>query len=125
MSFQKVYGDSTTNYNPSHETGYTRTPRVDVYESEAMYYLRLSIPGVKSENLVIRFVNETDLEIKGHVKPSHPQHIENLVTKEIYEGPFYRLIRFPTELLNETIQFDYSCGILNIYIEKNVNKDEN
>lgn len=122
MPSQKIYGDNTTtNSDPStdtNQTTITRTPRIDVYDSEMMYYLRLSIPGVRNKNLTIQFVNGEDLEIKGHVEPSHPQNISDLVTQEIFEGPFHRLIRFPVKVQTETIQFDYHGGILEIYIEK-------
>ncbi|MFZ3579863.1 Hsp20/alpha crystallin family protein [Virgibacillus sp. DJP39] len=128
MSLSKVYGEnSTNNYDPTNETTtekVPRTPRLDVYESETVYYLRLSIPGVKKENLTVHFKNVTDLEIQGYVKPSHPVHIDRLITQEIFEGPFYRFVRFPTTIQPESIHFDYYGGILEIFVEKNVSEGE-
>ncbi|UFU00553.1 Hsp20/alpha crystallin family protein [Radiobacillus kanasensis] len=99
-----------------------RTPRIDVYESDTDYYIRMSLPGVQKENLHVKLLNDQDLEIKGNVYSSHPDHINQLVAQEIFEGPFYRLIRFPTYIRKNSISFDYKAGILQLSIKKGVSE---
>ncbi|MFC4556860.1 Hsp20/alpha crystallin family protein [Virgibacillus kekensis] len=128
MSFQKIYGDNSTT-NHEHITqqknpGEIRTPRIDVFESDSNYYLRMSLPGVRSNNLHVQFIKDELLEIKGHVAPEPPETINHLVTQEIFEGPFYRLIRFPVKVVTESIQFDYDGGIIEIYIDKSMDVGE-
>ncbi|QDP39776.1 Hsp20/alpha crystallin family protein [Radiobacillus deserti] len=95
-----------------------RTPRIDVYESATHYFVRMSLPGVQKENLHVKLLNNQDLEIKGNVYPSHPDHVNQLVAQEIFEGPFYRLIRFPSYIEKNSISIDYNAGILKLNIRK-------
>jgi HSP20 family protein len=95
-----------------------RTPRVDIYEAENTYFVRISLPGVKKDDLYIRFSSENNLEIKGMVRPEIPEEFSEIVMKEIYEGPFRGIIQFPKKVDSNHVRFDYQGGILAIYITK-------
>lgn len=99
-----------------------RTPRVDLFESGEGYYLRISLPGVKKEDVRLHFSHDHILEIKGIVRPLIPEDTYNrTVTREIFQGPFQRKVKFEHPVDKKTIHFDYRAGVLEIYLNKMMN----
>ncbi|KKB34246.1 Hsp20/alpha crystallin family protein [Bacillus thermotolerans] len=95
-----------------------RTPRMDLFELESSYYLRLSLPGVKRENMRLFFNERGLLEVKGKVITALPKQLKHTITQEIYEGPFHRTIELPGEVNRQTVRFNYEGGVLEIFLEK-------
>lgn len=95
-----------------------RTPRADLFETNDHYYIRLSLPGVKKENLNIVIDEKGMLEIKGKVITNIPEHTKNIIQQEIYQGPFFRKIKLNSKVDKQSIKFNYNNGILEIYIKK-------
>lgn len=95
-----------------------RAPKVDLFETDHSYYLRLSLPGVKKENLDISITEQSILEIKGKVITNLPENIKNIVFQEIYQGPFHRKIKIPKKIDKQSVRFSYNSGILEVYINK-------
>lgn len=108
-------GDNQLNWGSQSEI---RTPRVDMYESKERYYLRLSIPGVRREDLYVSFIQSNLLEIKGTVNSYLPDGIEHKITEEIFKGPFKRMVKFPEQVDQEKLEFGYNNGILEIILKK-------
>ncbi|MFC4321538.1 Hsp20/alpha crystallin family protein [Litchfieldia salsa] len=102
----------------NHQQKAVRTPRIDFVETENQYYIRLSIPGVKKENLEININQEGNLEIKGKVITILPENTKNIIFQEIYQGPFHRLIKIPNSIDKQSVQFSYNSGILEVSINK-------
>lgn len=95
-----------------------RNPRVDLFETEREFIVRLSLPGVKRENLEINFTHQGYLEIKGIVTTEAPMGVNKVIAQEIFQGPFYRLVRLPQSAQHQGLNFSYDNGILVIYIKK-------
>jgi HSP20 family protein len=100
-----------------------RTPKIDLYEEDRQYFLRISIPGVKKENLHIYFVNQDLLEIKGTVLSYAPEQTINKIAEEIYQGHFLRRIRVPKDIDKQNLKFNYNRGILEVFLPKAPKKD--
>jgi HSP20 family protein len=118
--FNKIQGVNNTGMPPSRGMNKVevRTPKIDLYESENTYFIRISLPGVRKEELQIRFTSERYLEIKGRVKPVVPVEFSENVMREIYQGPFRRIVNLPKAVDSSNLRFDYQGGILDIYIHK-------
>jgi HSP20 family protein len=95
-----------------------RSPKIDVFETYETYYIRLSLPGVKKENLSIHFNDRGDLEIKGKVVTDTPEKLRSVISQEIYQGPFFRTVHIPRSTDKQKLKFNYNNGILEIYIDK-------
>jgi HSP20 family protein len=95
-----------------------RTPKVDVFETDQVYYLRLSLPGVRKENLHIEFDDSGDLVIKGKVVTELPKRLHKIILQEIFQGPFYRKISIPQSANKQTLKFGYDNGILEVFLDK-------
>jgi HSP20 family protein len=95
-----------------------RTPKIDVYESENTYFIRICLPGVRKEDLQIRFVSGRELEVKGRIKLMITEEYTNSVIKEIFQGPFRRKVTLPKEVDTSNLRFDYQGGILEIVLHK-------
>ncbi|MBB6454010.1 HSP20 family protein [Salirhabdus euzebyi] len=95
-----------------------RTPRLDSFEMDDHYFLRISLPGVKKDNLEVYFGQEGYLEIKGKVVTIIPENFKKIISQEIYQGPFHRKIQLPNTVKKNDVNFSYENGILEIYISK-------
>lgn len=115
---EKIYSVPST--NKQYEV---RTPKIDFYEQKNQYFIRISIPGVKKENLQIFFYNEEHLDIKGTVDSYAPNDVSRIITEEIYQGPFYRRIKVPKNINKQKLEFDYNRGILEVYLPKSEAKE--
>ncbi|MRH43205.1 Hsp20 family protein [Aquibacillus halophilus] len=106
-------GSRGSYYNRQKEV---RTPKVDLFETDNSYYLRISLPGVKKENLEV-FINEHGLlEIKGKVVTYIPDNAQKIILQEIYQGPFHRKVKIPTKIDKQNVDFSYNNGILEVYL---------
>lgn len=95
-----------------------RAPKMDMFESVNTYYLRISIPGVKKENVKLTISDTNRLEIKGNVNTIVNSEFEKSLFREIYEGPFIRSIDLPQNADSSKVVFSYQGGILEVTIPK-------
>ncbi|RSK27536.1 Hsp20/alpha crystallin family protein [Bacillus sp. HMF5848] len=95
-----------------------RTPKIDVFETEEKYFIRLSLPGVKKEHLKIFFNEQGLLEVKGEVITTLPANTQKVIVQEIFEGPFQRQIRLPNKLDKRNIDYSYDNGVLIMILSK-------
>ncbi|MBP3953200.1 Hsp20/alpha crystallin family protein [Bacillus suaedae] len=95
-----------------------RTPKIDLFETDEHFYLRLSLPGVNKEKLKIFFNDEDHLVIQGIVSTNVPENIVDIVAQEIFQGPFKRTVQLPSAVDKQSIKFLYDRGILEIFLQK-------
>lgn len=95
-----------------------RTPKVDLFETSNQYFLRLSLPGVKKENLKIFINDQGYLDISGNVETIIPEATKNVIIQEIFQGPFQRKVKIPGAIDKQSIKFNYKNGILEIFMAK-------
>ena len=92
-------------------------PAVDIYEDEHKIVLKLEVPGMKQEDLDIRFENDT-LTVRGERKFEKEEKEENFHRIERRYGSFYRAFTVPNSVNGESIKADYEAGVLRITFEK-------
>jgi HSP20 family protein len=92
-------------------------PAVDVYEDEHKIVLKLEVPGMKQEDLDIRFENNT-LTVRGERKFEKEEKEENFHRIERRYGSFYRAFTVPNTINTENIKAGYEAGVLRIQLEK-------
>lgn len=89
---------------------------VDVKEEQDAYVIAAALPGVTSEDLDIRVVNET-ITIQGEVKDSGEENAGYLV-RERPSGRFSRTLTLPDELDADQAEADLHNGVLTLRVPK-------
>jgi len=92
-------------------------PAVDIYEDEQKLLLKLEVPGVKQENLDVRFENQT-LTVKGERRFENEEKEENFHRIERQYGSFVRSFTLPATVDTGAIQARYDAGVLTIQLAK-------
>lgn len=96
-------------------TGTTYVPRCDIVETDDELLLYGDLPGVKSENLDVRFENER-LIIHGKVEPRHEDR--EFVYGEYGIGDYYREFQIFEEVDADKISADLKNGVLCVHLPK-------
>jgi HSP20 family molecular chaperone IbpA len=98
-----------------HTRGVVFEPRVDIAEVEDKMLLYVDLPGVKAEDVDVRFENR-ELQIRGKVTPAatkpHFLHIEYGV------GDYYRAFSVTDDIDAEKIRADLHDGVLTVQLPK-------
>ncbi len=95
--------------------GVTFNPRVDIWESEDELVLYADLPGVRPEDLDIRFENR-ELTIHGKVAPRY-QDFE-FTYNEYGIGDFYRSFSIGESIDAEKISAELKGGVLTLHLPK-------
>ena len=90
-------------------------PSVDVNEKDGNYFLRIDLPGVREEDILIAYSNGY-LTIKGTRQRDNGADNESNLMQERYFGHFKRVLRFPPGVNEAEIMKQYKNGILEITI---------
>jgi HSP20 family protein len=86
---------------------------VDVYEEGKSVVAKMSLPGVKPEELEIS-VDKDTLTISGAREEEKETEKKDYYSKEIRRGSFSRTVSLPKIVDGEDTQADYADGILKI-----------
>jgi HSP20 family molecular chaperone IbpA len=95
--------------------GVTYTPRIDIWENDDELVLYADLPGVKSEDLDIRFENR-ELTLFGKVCPRHDDI--NFVYGEYGIGDFYRTFAIGESIDGDKISAELRDGVLTLHLPK-------
>jgi HSP20 family protein len=95
--------------------GATYTPRVDIYETENELTLYADMPGVKTEDLDMRFENR-ELVVHGKVTPRH-EGVQFLYG-EYGVGDFYRTFAIGEAIDGGKISAELKNGVLTVHLPK-------
>jgi len=90
-------------------------PPVDIWEDEHSVVIELDVPGCHAENLSAEAV-EGQLVVTGERNAS--QGAERRYRTERWQGRFVRSFTLPQNVDGETIEADYSDGVLTIRLPK-------
>jgi HSP20 family protein len=93
------------------------TPAVDVYEDPQKVVLKLEVPGIEEKDLDIRIENNT-LTVKGERKFEKEEKEENFHRIERRYGSFYRAFTLPRTVDTESVQANYTAGVLKLELKK-------
>jgi HSP20 family protein len=91
------------------------TPRVDIYESADEVVLQCDMPGVKSQDVDVRF-EKGELSLCGKVQP-RPVPAAYL-DEEYGIGDFYRSFAIAPEINAGKISAEYGDGVLTVHLPK-------
>jgi HSP20 family protein len=96
--------------------GVTFSPRVDILETDKELFLYADLPGVKSEDVELRF-EKGELTLVGHIKPRFADNTAFRL-QEYQDGDFHRVFQ-TTEAIDAT-KIEASCkqGVLTVRLPK-------
>jgi HSP20 family protein len=91
------------------------TPRVAIYESADEVVLQCDMPGVKPEDVDVRFEKgELSLHGKVQAREARAEYLE----QEYGVGDFYRSFTVAAEIDTDKIAADYRDGVLTVHLPK-------
>jgi HSP20 family protein len=93
----------------------TFTPRVDIIETPEELLLYADLPGVRSEDVDVRFENG-ELILHGKCPPRHQP--ANFLRNEFEVGDFYRVFTLNESIDAEKIVAELKQGVLTVYLPK-------
>lgn len=108
----------TKNQNSVAETtrnGKYFMPRVDIYEKEDELLLFADMPGVKPEDIDLRYEQG---ELRLHGKVTRRPHQGTLVFAEYQEGDFYRVFQIHETIDSTRIEGELKNGVLVVHLPK-------
>ena len=100
---------------PKPHEGITFTPRVDIHESEKELTLFADLPGVRNEDVELRFENG-HLILTGTVKPRLGD--KKFLGREYGEGNFYRTFALHDSIDATKIEASCKHGVLTVHLPK-------
>jgi len=95
--------------------GHFFTPRVDIFETDQELTLCADMPGVRPENVDLRY-ERGELHVHGKVQPR--QHAGSFVLNEYEEGDFYRAFSIHESIDNTKIRAECKHGVLMVHLPK-------
>jgi HSP20 family protein len=91
------------------------TPRVDIYETADEVVLLCDMPGVKPEDLEVKF-DKGELNLYGKVAPRPLSGA--FVAEEYGIGDFYRTFSIAPEIDSTKIAAEFRDGVLTVHMPK-------
>jgi HSP20 family molecular chaperone IbpA len=91
------------------------TPRVDIYETDHELTLYADLPGVRSEDVDLRY-EQGELMLHGRVRPQERQ--ANFLLAEYDEGDFYRVFQIHESIDASKISAECKNGVLTVHLPK-------
>jgi HSP20 family protein len=98
-----------------HTRGVVFEPRVDIAEVDDNMLLYVDLPGVKSQDVDVRFENR-ELQIRGKVTPAATQ--PHFLLREYGVGDYYRAFSVTDDVDAEKIRADLNDGVLTVHLPK-------
>lgn len=95
--------------------GYSFTPRVDIYESDNELTLYADVPGVKSENVDLRYERG---ELLLHARIPKKPFPSTLSLHEYEVGDFYRVFHIHESIDASGISAECKNGVLTVHLPK-------
>lgn len=102
MTSQSLFGD--------------RVP-LDLSETAEGYHVKVSLPGLRIEDLDITFSNNV-LNIKGEIRPDSEGDSPHYHLRERWYGSFQRSLTLPVDVDADNIQASYEAGVLTLFLPK-------
>jgi HSP20 family protein len=91
------------------------TPRVDIYETENELTLFADLPGVRPEDVDLRYEHG---ELLLHARVPRRQRQGNLLLEEYEDGDFYRAFQIHESIDNTHIAAECKNGVLTVHLPK-------
>jgi HSP20 family protein len=95
--------------------GVTFAPRVDIFETENELTLYADVPGVRPEDVDLRYENG-ELLLHGRVRPREPEGSPLL--REYDNGDFHRAFTISETIDSSRIEAECKNGVLTVHLPK-------
>lgn len=89
-------------------------PSVDIYENESEYLVIADVPGVRTDDIHIRYENGT-LSLQA---PREPQKLKTAITAEFGSADYLRVFSLPEDVDANKINAKLINGVLNLQLPK-------
>jgi len=103
------------NFSTTDHINWTR--KVDIEESEALFYITAEIPGIPKKDINVSLSDKV-LTISGERKINNEKNYDNFHYKEIEHGKFKRSFNLPESINEEKIKAKFRDGLLSIELSK-------
>ena len=97
--------------------GQTYVPNVDIVEQENELLLLADMPGVKPDDLDIRY-ERGELTILGKVQPRQQPEQTNYMLREYGVGDFHRVFQVGESIDPSKIEAEVKNGVLTLHLPK-------
>jgi HSP20 family protein len=91
------------------------TPRVDIVETEKELMLIADVPGVRSDDVELRY-ERGELMLHGRVRPR--QRPGQMIFSEYEEGNYYRVFNIHESIDSSRIEASCKNGVLTVHLPK-------
>jgi len=91
-------------YLKTHKTEELVIPKIELNADEENVKVSMELPGMKIEDLKLK-ITDQQLDVKG---------IQKIVSKKSLRKSFQRTIAFPTNVLSENAEAQFSNGVLTV-----------
>ena len=92
-------------------------PAVDIYDTKDNVEVKVTVPGVKPEDLDITITGDV-LTIKGESKAEEKVEKGNYIRQERRYGAFQRSVQLPSSLVADKAEAKFEHGVLTLTIPK-------
>lgn len=99
----------------STRAGFYFTPRVDIYETENELTVYADVPGVKAEDVNLRF-ERGELILQARIP--HRDRSGQILENEYEEGDYYRVFQIHESIDNSRIEAECKNGVLIVHLPK-------
>jgi HSP20 family protein len=110
----RMFDDSWTNMRDGFNS---QALALDVHETASEYKVVTALPGVKSENIDINYLDRT-LTITAEIPEPTLAEGEKAVMNERYYGKFTRSVTLAQPVETEKISAEYADGVLTLTLPK-------
>jgi len=90
---------------------------LDVAETPEEFTVKVSLPGIKPEDLDVTF-SENTLTIKGEIRAEEEKEEARYHLRERRYGSFARTLTLPRGINSENIQASFDNGVLTLHLPK-------
>lgn len=115
MSDNSIRTADKTTYSPTSAEGITLTPRADVLEKDEEYLVLLDMPGVKPEDVDVRF-EQGELVVVGRRHPSFAD--KQCLGREPETASYHRGFRLSENVAADQIHAELRDGVLMLHLPK-------
>ncbi|WP_183040924.1 Hsp20/alpha crystallin family protein [Salipaludibacillus neizhouensis] len=113
--FKKFFEDDFwSSFNGIFDGNDHHQPKANVYESGNELICLIFLPGIKKLDDIRLNINEKTLEVSG--TSSLENNGFHLIQKELYEGPFKRIVELPFSVRRDKMDAFYQRGLLTVHL---------
>jgi HSP20 family protein len=90
-------------------------PRVDIFETETELTLYADVPGVKADDVELRYERG---ELVLQARPERRAHAGLALLREYAEGDYFRVFQIHESIDSEKIEAECKNGVLTVHLPK-------